>query len=170
MNKTKLLIYSAIFASLTAVCSWINIPLFFTPVPINLATFSCMLAGLLLGVKYGTFSQLIYVLLGAIGLPVFAGFTGGLGIVAGPTVGFIIGYIACALVCGFAQKKTDYIKILFMAIGMICCYLLGLLWFMHVTGSGLVAGLLSCVVPFLFGDIVKIVLALFVSKKLEKLI
>lgn len=96
----KELILAALFAALTGVCSMIAIPLPFTPVPINLATLSVFLAGALLGSKYGGISQLVYILLGAIGLPVFSNFTGGVGILAGPTGGYIIGYAVAAFLVG----------------------------------------------------------------------
>ena len=84
---------TALLAAVTAACSWISVPLPFTPVPINLATLAVFLAGGLLGAKYGSISIITYVLLGAIGVPVFNSFTGGIGIITGPTGGYIIGYI-----------------------------------------------------------------------------
>ena len=102
--KTKKLILAGIFAALTAVCSWININLFFTPVPINLALIGPYMAGLLLGSRYGLMSQVIYILLGAIGLPVFAGFTGGLEKLVGPTGGFIAGYAVCCYLRSAVQE------------------------------------------------------------------
>lgn len=100
-RKTRQYILWGLFTALTAVASQIIIPLPFTPVPINLATLSVFLAGGLLGAKGGAISQLIYLLLGAVGVPVFAGFTGGPGIVAGPTGGYIIGYVLAAWAIGF---------------------------------------------------------------------
>lgn len=98
--RTRLLILSALFAALTAVGSWISIPLPFSPVPINLATLSVFLAGGLLGPAGGAASQAVFVALGAVGLPVFHSFTGGVGILAGPTGGYLIGYIAAAWIAG----------------------------------------------------------------------
>lgn len=171
--KTKMMILCALFAALTAVCSMISIPLPFTPVPINLATLSVFLAGGLLGSRYGALSQLVYVLLGAIGLPVFSGFTGGFGIIAGPTGGYIIGYIAAAWLIGFLTEKLgrDFYKIIISMIeGLIVCYTLGTLWFMYITSSGLAAALMMCVVPFLIGDAIKIIAGSILVKKLHKLI
>lgn len=171
--KTKMMILCALFAALTAVCSMISIPLPFTPVPINLATLSVFLAGGLLGSRYGALSQLVYVLLGAIGLPVFSGFTGGFGIIMGPTGGYIVGYIAAAWLIGFLIEKLgrDYHKIVISMIeGMIVCYTLGTLWFMYITSTGLAAALMLCVVPFLIGDAIKIVAGSILVRKLHKLI
>ena len=167
------MILCALFAALTAVCSMISIPLPFTPVPINLATLSVFLAGGLLGSRYGALSQLVYVLLGAIGLPVFHSFTGGLGILTGPTGGFIIGYIAAAWLIGFLIEKLgrDFYKIIISMIeGLIVCYTLGTLWFMYITSTGLTTALMMCVVPFLIGDAIKIIAAAILVKRLHKLI
>ena len=99
-NRTTLLILTALFAALTAVGAWISIPLPFTTVPITLATMGASLAGALLGPWYGSLSMIIYLLLGAVGAPVFHNMTGGLGILTGPTGGYLIGYITSALLCG----------------------------------------------------------------------
>jgi len=171
--KTKKLILYALFAALTAVCSMISIPLPFTPVPINLATLSVFLAGGLLGSKGGAISQLVYVLLGAIGLPVFAGFTGGFGIITGPTGGYIIGYVAAAWLTGFMVEKLGqgyYKNIISMIAGLAVCYTLGTLWFMYITSTGLVAALMLCVVPFLLGDAIKIAIGSILVKKLHRLV
>lgn len=166
---------AAMMTTVTAICSWITIPLPFTPVPINLATLAVFLAGGLLGTKYGVLSQVIYVLCGAVGLPVFAGFSGGAGVLAGATGGFIAGYIVCALLVGLLSSSggntTSAVRLsASLATGLIACYTLGMCWFMLSTGSDLKAGLLACVVPFIPGDILKIILAVILIKKLKKVI
>lgn len=172
----------ALFAALTAVCSFIYIPLPFTPVPINLATLSVFLAGGVLGAKYGAISQFVYVLIGAIGIPVYSNFTGGLGILTGPTGGFLIGYIAGAFVIGLAlkgliknsgsgksQSKLIIVKIVISCIaGMITCFALGTIWFMIITNTNLWASLVACVFPFLLGDAIKIVVATLLILRLRK--
>ncbi len=171
--KTKKMILYALFAALTAVCSMISIPLPFTPVPINLATLSVFLAGGLLGSKGGAVSQLVYVLLGAIGLPVFAGFTGGFGHITGPTGGYIIGYVSAAWLTGFMVEKLGqgyYKNIISMTAGLAVCYLLGTVWFMYITSTGLIAALMLCVVPFLLGDALKIATGSILVKKLHRLV
>lgn len=171
--KTKKLILCALFAALTAVCSMISIPLPFTPVPINLATLSVFLAGGLLGSGGGAVSQLVYVILGAVGLPVFHSFTGGLGILTGPTGGYIIGYVAAAWLTGFVIGRLGqgfYKNIIAMTAGLAACYFLGTLWFMYITSTGLVAALMMCVVPFLIGDAIKIAAGAILVKKLHKYI
>lgn len=170
VSMTKKMCMCGLFAALTAVFSQIQIPM--APVPINLATFSVMLSGSILGWKYGALSQIVYVLLGMVGAPVFAGFSGGLGIVAGKTGGYIIGYIACAFIVGFMTEKIKIAKKIIlplsMVIGTIACYLLGTLWFMVLTKTELWQSLLWCVIPFLIGDAIKIVVACIISDRLKK--
>lgn len=101
-NKTASLVLCGLFAALTAICAYINIPLGFTPIPMNLAMLAVFLSGGILGKKYGTVSIIVYVLMGAAGLPVFAGFQSGLAVIVGPTGGFLAGYIATAFIVGFS--------------------------------------------------------------------
>lgn len=173
-HKTNRIILYAFFAALTAVCSWISIPLPFSPVPINLATLSVFLAGGLLGASGGAISQIVFVLLGAVGLPVFHSFTGGIGILAGPTGGYLIGYITAAYLAGrllgapLGNKKPPLlIGAGKLAIALLSCYVLGTAWFMFLTGTGLVAALFLCVIPFLPGDAFKIFAALLLIRKLS---
>ena len=171
-SKTNKLLLCALFAALTAVCSFISIPLPFTPVPVSLATLPVFLAGSLLGWKYGTISQFVYILLGAAGLPVFHNFTGGLGILTGPTGGYILGYAAAALVIGVLSGNRTSLPALaaFMAAGLCACHLLGTLWFMVTSGSPLLPALASCVLPFLPGDALKICAACILTHKLKPVI
>jgi len=158
---------------LTAVCSMVSIPLPFTPVPINLATLSVFLAGGLLGSKGGAVSQGVYVVLGAVGLPVFHSFTSGLGILTGPTGGYIIGYVAAAWLTGFIIEKLGhgFVKnAAAMIAGLAACYALGTAWFMNITSTGPAAALMMCVVPFLIGDALKIIAGSFLVTRLKKLI
>lgn len=174
-SKTVSLILCAFFAALTGICSGISIPLPFTPIPINLATLAVFLAGGLLGWKWGSLSQIVYVFLGAVGVPVFHGFTAGFGILVGPTGGYIAGYIAAAFLVGLIVEKatitksTVYFKtILAMIIGLFACYLLGTLWFMYLTKTGFIAAAMSCIVPFLLGDAVKIVAGSLLINRLKR--
>ena len=176
------LVLAALFSGLTAVLSWINVPLFFTPVPVNLALIGPYLAGLLLGVRYGCLSQLLYILLGCVGLPVFAGFSAGAGVLAGPTGGFIAGYVLCAAICGLSGRsayasagRSAYAsgsasagrRVVLMCGGLLACYGCGLAWFMISSGSTLGAGLVACVLPFLPGDAVKIAAAALLAARLN---
>jgi biotin transport system substrate-specific component len=170
--SSKGLILSSIFASLTAICSAISIPLPFSPIPINLALLSVYLAGGLLGPRLGALSQTIYVLLGALGLPVFHNLTGGLSILIGPTGGFLIGYIAAAFFAGLAHRYRLRIKALVTGIGLglFVCYFLGTLWFVFISGTGILSALTLCVLPFLPGDFLKIIAAIVLIKKLQPIV
>ncbi len=171
-SLTKNLILCALFAALTAVFSQIVVPI--GPVPINLATLAVFIAGGLLGAKYGTISQVVFVMLGLIGAPVFAGFHGGIGAVFGKTGGYILGYILAAFLVGIISQKAKLTqKILLpiaMLVGLLACYILGTAWFMLVTGLGLWTSLVYCVFPFIFGDILKIALATFLVLRLKKVL
>ena len=157
----------AVFAALTAVLSQLSVPI--GPVPINLATFSVFLAGGILGASGGLLSQLVYLILGAVGLPVFAGFRGGVGALAGPTGGYLAGYAAAAWLVGQAAEKfcrKPRVLAGSMAAGLAVCYFLGTGWFMIVTGRGLWDSLALCVFPFLLGDALKIAVATALAARL----
>lgn len=165
----------ALFAALTAVCTFINIPLPFTPIPINLATLSVFMAGGLLGPKYGSISQIVYIFIGAIGIPVFSNYQGGLGVLAGPTGGYLVGYVLAALVVGLILNGSKIgstqtiIRTVFACIaGMVTYFTLGTIWFMILTNTGLWASLVACVFPFLIGDAVKITAATILILRLKK--
>lgn len=171
--KTLDMIYIAVFAVLIAICSWISIP---TTVPFTLQTFAVFLAVGVLGGKRGSLSVLIYILLGAVGIPVFAGFSGGFGVLLGQTGGYIVGFLFSALLMwlmeAFLGKKT-WVLGLSMVLGLIVCYAIGTVWFMVVyarnSGAvGLATVLGWCVIPFIIPDLIKIGLALALSKRLGK--
>ena len=174
-NKTRSavldLVLTAVFAAIIAVCSIISIPV--GEVPVTLQTFAVCLAAAMLGFRRGTLSVLIYVLLGAVGVPVFAGMTGGIGILSGPTGGYIIGFIPAAVIIGLAadrfQRKALPLAIA-MVIGVLVCYAVGTVWFMVVMKWGIVETLMVCVVPFLIPDAVKIAVAVLLSNRLSKAI
>lgn len=170
-TRTTWLAFCGLFAALATICSWISIPLGFTPVPMNLATLAVFLAGGLLGPKYGPLSLSVYALAGAVGVPVFAGFRGGISVLAGPTGGFVAGYIAAAFVAGLICRKGNLntARIAFAYIlSLAVCYGLGIIWFMASTGTGAGAALVSCVIPFLPGDAIKITAAVILTKKLQR--
>ena len=175
LSDTRNLVLCAMCAAITCILAPLSIPMA-GGVPISLATFAVMLAGVLLGGSLGAISQLIYVLLGAVGLPVFAGWTGGLGNVLGMTGGYIIGYIPCAWLTGliykkFGSKAKRSVKILSMVLGMIAgtiaLYVIGTAWFMFVTGMNLNASLAACVIPFIPGDFIKIAAVVLISLHME---
>ena len=172
-SKTYDLVYIGVFAVLMAVCSWISIP---TAVPFTLQTFGVFMEVGVLVVKQGTASVGLYLLLGVLGVPVFAGMTGGIGVLLGTTGGYIIGFFFSALVMWAMEKlpgKRSVIQVISMIIGLLVCYTFGTLWFMMVYmknqgAVGLMTVLGWCVIPFIIPDILKIVLAYGLSRKLKK--
>lgn len=172
-NKTFYLVITALFAAVIAVASWITVPLPFTPIPINLATLAVTLTGALLRYKYGTFSVIVYLLLGAVGVPVFAGFTGGLGHIAGPTGGYLVGYVTSALICGLAieflgKNETKWWVTLTAAfLGTLSCYILGTIWFIVLTHNTLAAAMTMCVIPFLPGEVFKLIASVVIVSALK---
>lgn len=170
MKKTKAinLCTCALFAALTAVLSQIAIPI--GPVPINLATFSVFVSGALLGAKFGAISQAVYIVLGAVGVPVFSMFKGGLGVLLGPTGGYIIGYLVAAWLVGLITEHFGnkiYVLALAMLAGFFAYMTIGTCWFMFSTKNGLLEALTVCVVPFLLGDALKIILATALARRLR---
>ncbi len=174
-SKTKNLVLCALCAAITCVLAPISIPI--GPVPISLCTFAVMLAGVLLGAKFGFISQLIYVLLGAAGVPVFAGYKAGLSVIAGMTGGYIVAYPVLALITGllyrkFGKGKAGNVRALWMLlsmiIGTIVLYAFGTAWFCIVSGTGAAAAMGMCVVPFLPGDLIKMAVVILISLPIEK--
>ena len=145
-------------------------------IAVSLATFAVYLAGSLLGWKKGTIAVLIYVLLGAVGLPVFSGGAGGFAKLFGVTGGYIVGYIPCALISGlfvdlFYKKnasKNPFVNGAWaipvgMIAGTVVLYALGTVWFIIARGVTLEVALASCVIPFLIGDTIKIICATVIT-------
>ena len=167
------LAYVAVCAALMAVCSWISIP---ATVPFTLQTFAVFCSLGLLGGRRGTAAILVYLLLGALGVPVFAGFSGGIGILFGTTGGYLLGFILMGLVYWLGERlsmDSRNIRIISMILGLLLCYAFGTAWFMFVyarqTGAiALGTALAWCVVPFLLPDLVKMALALLLSGRLRK--
>ena len=156
---TRDLVLCAFCAAVTCILAPISVPLA-GEVPISLATFAVLLSGILLGGRLGALSQLIYVLLGSVGVPVFAGWTGGIGITLGMTGGYIIGYIPMAFVAGFlyfrfgrnssgVPSKSRSRK------------------FIAQTKMTLAASMAACVIPFLPGDLIKIIAVMLVAPPIE---
>ena len=168
-TSTYAMVVTALMAAVTCILAPLSVPI--GPVPISLTNFAIYLSLYLLDWKKGTLSYLIYLLLGLVGLPVFSGFTGGLAKLAGPTGGYIIGYIFMALVIGLIVTKTKkkfYIYLLAMVAGTIVCYTFGTAWYVFSTKTALLPALTACVFPFLPGDAIKIILASLIACQLQK--
>lgn len=136
------------------------------PVPLSLCTLFLYLIGWVLEPKQAIAAVAVYVLMGAAGLPVFAGFTGGLGHLAGPAGGYIIGYLPMTAVCALVVRWFParwWMRFVGMVLGTAVLYMIGTVWFCLQTETGLMAALVICVVPFLPGDLVKILAALLLG-------
>lgn len=163
--------YVAVFAALiVALTLFPAIVLPFTPVPITLQTFAVSLAAIVLGARRGTISVAIYLALIAIGLPVAAGYVGGLGVFAGATGGFLVGFLVQAAVTGLLatwviRHKNANTFLLFLAAlaGTVPLFVIGTAWLMAVTGLSLGPAIAAAVTPFILGDIIKSALAALVS-------
>lgn len=165
--KPKNLAYCALFAAFIVVAAQISIPI--QPVPLNLASLAVMAAGILLGAKSSIISVAVYILIGCVGLPVFANFRGGVAIIAGPTGGYILGYLLIALITGFVCEKTNKLvyAVLSMIFGTVICYVAGTAWFCILTGTSPYSALAVCVTPFLPADLLKIIAAATIFKKIK---
>ena len=170
--STRDITYIAVFTALLAVCSWISIP---TTVPFTLQTFGVFLAVGLLGGKRGTLTVLTFILLAAVGAPVLSGFTGGLGILLGSTGGYILGFLLTALLMWVIERFFGG-GLLPMGVGMVLglavCYFFGTVWFMVIYARtegpiGVLTALGWCVFPYLVPDLVKIGLALTLTRRLR---
>ena len=170
------LAYIGLFAALMAVCAWISIPVPPPLIPFTLQTMGVFLAVGLLGGKRGTLAVTAYVLLGAVGAPVFANFSGGIGILLGQTGGYILGFIGSALVI-WAMERFLGGKLwglgLNMLLGLLVCYAFGTAWFMVVypmggESVGLWTALTWCVFPYVPFDLIKIALALTLTSQLRR--
>ena len=173
-SKITDMVYIGLSAAIIAVCSWISIPL---TVPITLQTMGVVLISGLFGAKRGTLSTLLYILIGAIGVPVFSGFKSGFGVLLGSTGGYIIGFIFTALIVGIVSDKTNklWALILSMVVGILVCYAFGTPWFAVVYAktnepASLATILGWCVIPFLIPDAVKIALAAVLTNRLKKFV
>lgn len=148
----------------------LSIPLPFSPVPISLTNLAVFFAVYLLKIKGGTVCLLVYLCLGAVGLPVFSSFSGGLGKLAGPTGGYLIGFLFLALIQGFLMKlfpKKNTAAVIGMILGMAVCYLFGTAWLALQLELTFPAALSIGVLPYLAGDGAKIVIAAVAGPKLR---
>lgn len=167
------IVYIALFAVLITICTWIAIP---AAVPFTLQTFAVFIAVGLLGTKRGVAAILVYILLGVIGLPVFSGFSSGLGWLLGNTGGYIIGFIFTALAMGLIIKffgKKTIVLVISMVVGLAICYIFGTLWFMfiytqNVGPVGLATVISWCVLPYIIPDTIKIIIAVIIIKRVSK--
>lgn len=174
ISATRDLVRIALCASLIAVCAWICVP---SAIPFTMQTFGVFFSLMFLGGRRGTIAIAVYAFIGCIGIPVFSGFQGGAGVLFGPTGGYIIGFLFTALLywlLTFLFGNATAVQIVSLLIGLIACYAFGTIWYLLIysrgSGSMGLAALLSlCVVPYILPDIIKLILAVFLGKKLKRL-
>ena len=169
-NSIRMMVYASLLAALTAAGAYIAIPI--GPVPIVLQNFFVFLSGLLLGARWGLASVAVYLTAGALGLPVFAGGTGGIGRMLGPTGGYLIGYLPAVFLIGMIAEKTRnraWFDVIAMAVGDIMLYACGVTWLKILTGMPLAKALAVGLYPFIPGDILKFAAAVPVAKALRRI-
>ena len=163
--------YSGICAALLAISAWCAIPM--PQVSFTMQSFAVFFALGLLGGRRGCVSIFIYLLMGAVGLPVFSGFRGGLGVLLGVTGGYIWGFLAAGLIYWFFTAifgDKFYVRLGAVAVGMLVCYGCGTAWYLYLYGGSFWAVLAVCVVPYLIPDAVKLVLAMSLAERLKRIV
>ena len=173
---TRDLTLVALFTALTAVCAWISVPVPAPFVQFTMQTFAIFAALLALGGRRGTYAVTVYLLLGAVGAPVFSNFRGGLGVLLGTTGGYILGFFFQALLYWLMTAKLGEgmkMKLAASVLGLVLCYAFGTAWYLVLyarTGSpmGLMTALSYCVFPFIIPDLLKLALALLLARRIEK--
>ena len=174
--RTLDMAYIALFAVLMAVCAWITVPLPKPLVQFTLQTFAMFMALTTLEGRRGLYAMVVYLLLGAVGVPVFSGFRGGLGVLLDTTGGYIIGFAAAALVYWLLTAKLGDslpVKIAACVLGLAVCYAFGTAWFLvlyaRTTGPiGVTTALSWCVLPYIVPDLLKLALAVVLSGRIKK--
>ncbi len=161
--SVRILTRVSLFAACMGVCAWISIPV--GDMAFTMQTFGVFLALAVLGGKWGTLSILVYLLLGGMGLPVFHGLQGGLGMLLGATGGYLWGFLLSGLTYWLLERLG---KIPAMAAGLLVCYACGSMWFLCWSGGGLLLVLVRCVLPYLLPDGLKLALAYSVSRRLPR--
>ena len=159
------MVASALFAALISICAWISIPA--GDIAFTLQTFGVFLALGVLGGKWGCASICVYLMLGVAGVPVFSAFQGGLGVLLGPTGGYLWGFAAAGLVYWGFEKLCKPVGVI---LAIFACYGCGCFWFMRYAGGtvGFVAAMVKCVLPYLIPDTVKLYLAYTLADRIRK--
>ena len=171
IEKLRMVVLASLMAALTAVGAYIYVPI--GPVPIILSTLFVILSGLLLGSRWGLTSMALYLLVGAIGLPVFAGGKGGFAHFMGPTGGYLFGYLLAAWITGFISERSRgrmILDILAVIIGSLALYALGVPWLKMVTQMSWTKALMVGVLPFLIGDAIKASVVLILARSVRPIL
>ncbi|MCH5256954.1 MAG: biotin transporter BioY [Lachnospiraceae bacterium] len=165
---TKDIVCTGMFAAVLAILSQISVPIP-TGVPVTMQTFAVALIGFILAWKLGAASTLIYILLGAVGVPVFTGFKGGAQVLVNYTGGFIWGFVIMVILCGIATTQTNkFIAALLSMAGLAVCHLFGVIQFMLVMNRGFMESFLLASAPYIIKDIISVVLAYIIGSQIRK--
>lgn len=168
--NTKTLTLIGVMTAVICIMGPLSLQLPVSPVPISLGTLAIYFVIYVLGMKKGTISCCIYLLIGFVGIPVFTAFTSGPAKLLGPTGGYLVGYIFMALICGFVVDKTNNIVLCFlgMLLGTAVLYLFGTIWLAYQADMTFMAALAAGVLPFIIGDLAKIVIAMAAGGQIKK--
>lgn len=170
-GRTKTMALIGVMAAVTCILGPLSLAIPVSPVPISLTNLAVYFALYVLGMKRGTISYCIYLLLGLVGLPVFSSFTGGAGKLFGPTGGYLIGFIFMAVISGFFIDKWEkklYLHFIGMVLGTAVCYFFGTLWLAFSAGMDFYAALAAGVIPFIPADLAKIIIAMIAGPVLRR--
>ena len=170
MSRTKNMAVIGLMTAVICIAAPFSIPIPISPVPISLTNFIIFIAVYVLGMRSASICVVLYLILGTAGLPVFSSFSGGLAKLAGPTGGYLAGFVLLALIQGFVLERIPgkkYAAVPGMIIGMAVCYALGTTWLAWQTGQSFAAALTIGVLPYLPGDAVKIIIAAITGPKLR---
>lgn len=168
-TRLRMLIVSALFAAIIGILAQVTIPLPY--VPITGQTLAVGLAATILGSRYGMLSVIIYVLLGAIGVPVYSGFSGGLGVLIGPTGGYLFGFIPTAFLIGFMLEKTKFTfwnALIFNVLGTFLTLTIGTVFLKYAASISWTAAFVSGFVPFIIVGFIKSALAAWIGIKVRE--
>ena len=169
-SRTRQITLIGLMTAITCILAPLSIPLPFSPVPISLTNLVIFISVFILGMKDATISFLIYLLLGTVGLPVFSSFRAGLSVLAGPTGGYLIGFIPMAIIAGLVIDRyinKRIVCLLGMIAGTAVCYLFGTAWLAYQANMGFQAALMAGVIPFIAGDLIKMVLAMLIGPQIR---
>lgn len=166
-NSTRNIILTGMFAAVLAALSQLQIPMP-SGVPVTLQTFAAALGGFMLGARGGAMTVLVYVLAGAVGLPVFSGFQGGMGVILGPAGGFLWGFFALAALCGYGFERKSLVRTVFAVIGLAVCHLIGIAQFMAVMKTGFIEAALLASVPYLIKDTLSVAGAYLAARSVRR--
>lgn len=166
---TKDIVCTGMFAAMLSILSQIQVPVPLSGVPITMQTFAVALTGFVLAWKLGASSTLVYILLGAVGIPVFSGFLGGVQVLVNYTGGFIWGFIGMVILCGIAATQTNKVIVALLSMaGLAFCHIFGVIQFMVVMKMGFVESFLLASAPYIIKDILSVILAYIIGSQIRK--